>query len=135
VDIADALKKAKPEQKDRALSILLEGGLRPAFGALPKREMDLLVLEALIALGYIDKDPQVYDLVQRLRITRSRARALIYDRELRRQDTDSLDAMAIALLKRPLLQAQGYAIALEIENPYLADHIRNRVRSLGHVSG
>lgn len=42
--------------------------------------------------------------------------------------------MAIEALKRPLLQSQGYAIAIAIENPYLADHIRNKVTALGHVS-
>lgn len=130
----DALSKATAAQKADALAALLSGALDPALGALPKRELELLILEALIAIGYLDTEPKVYDMVQRLRITKSKARSLLYDRELRRLDDESLDAMAIGALKKPLLQSQGYAIALEIENPYLADHIRNRVTNLGHVS-
>lgn len=132
--LTETLNKATNAQKERALARVLEGALEPALGALPKRELELLILEALIEIGHIHHDPKVYDLVQKLRITKSRARALIYDRELRRQDEGSLDVMAVTALKRPMLQAQGYAIAMEIENPYLADHIRNRVASLGHVS-
>lgn len=134
MNITEALKKTPSSQKEKALSALLEGALTPALGALPKREMELLLLDALITVGYLDKDPKVYDMVQRLKITKGRARTLLYDLELRRQNETSLDEMVVAALKKPLLQGQGYAIALEIENPYLADHIRNRITELGHVS-
>ena len=134
MNLNTVLKKATKKQRDAALELILAGALNPALGALPKRELELLVLEALVMVGYLDSEPMVYDMVQRLRITKSKARSLLYDRELRRLDTSDLDEMAIEALKKPLLQSQGYAIALEIENPYLADHIRNRVNSLGHVS-
>jgi hypothetical protein len=42
--------------------------------------------------------------------------------------------MAIDVLKKQLLQSPGYAIAIEIENAYLSDHIRNKLSSLGHES-
>lgn len=87
-----------------------------------------------MTVGYLGPEPKIYDLVQRLRITKSRARSLLYDRDLRRLDTAALDAMAIEVLKKPLLQSQGYAIAIEIENAYLSDHIRIKISSLGHVS-
>jgi hypothetical protein len=41
---------------------------------------------------------------------------------------------AIQALKNPVLQPQGYAVALDIENPYLADHIRDRVKSRGFAT-
>lgn len=134
MNLDDALQRATTIQKEAALKLVLDGALSPALGALPKRELELLILDALIEVGYIDTDPKVYDMVQRLRVTKSRARSLLYERELRRLDSATLDVMAIEVLKAPRLQAQGYAIAVEIDNPYLADHIRNRVTSLGHVS-
>jgi hypothetical protein len=129
-----ALESATTAERDTALKTLLSGALKPAFGALPKRELELLFVEALVHIGFLRKTPEVFELVRQLRITKSRARSLLYDRELRRQDSDSLDGLALEALKKPVLQPQGYAVALEIENPYLADHIRDRVRSLGFAT-
>lgn len=132
MDIAKAVSTAKPATISIAMKKLLESATHPAFGSPTKRELELMVLEALIELGCAPTDPSVYDLVSALRVTKSKARALIYDRELRRQTPATLDLLAKEALKKPLLQAQGYAVALDIENPYLADHLRARVRSLGH---
>ena len=134
MDISSFLEKATPAQRDKALTTILSGALSPVLGALPKRELDLLFIEALVQIEYLDSNPAVYELVQKLRITKARARSLIYDRELRRQSPESLNQMAIEALKKPLLQNQGYAVALDIDNPYLADHIRDRVRSRGFAS-
>jgi hypothetical protein len=53
---------------------LLSGYLLPAFGALPKSEIDLLFLSALQRLGYISETPEIYELVSKLRVTRTKAR-------------------------------------------------------------
>lgn len=37
-------------------------------------------------------------------------------------------------LRRPLLQGQGYAVVLDIENPLLADHLRAMLRKMGHAT-
>jgi hypothetical protein len=134
MNIGEFLERASQTRRDRALKLLLSGALSPALGALPKRELELLILEALVEVEYVSGSPTAYELAQKLRITKSKARSLIYDRELRRQDTNSLDELAIAALKKPLLQNQGYAVALDIENPFLADHIRDRVRKRGFAS-
>lgn len=134
MDIDTSLKKASTDQVLQALRRLLFDAVTPAFGSPSKRELELAILEVFIGVGAIDKNPGVYDLVSGLRITKSKARALLYDRELRRQTPKTLDALARKALRTPLLQAQGYAVALDIENPYLADHIRARVRELGHAA-
>ena len=117
-----------------ALAEFLEGYLTPAFGALPKREIDLLVLELMEKLGLVDRNPSLYSLVQGLRVTRSKARNLLYDRELRRLNVDDLDARVRRALAHPLIQKQGELFVLEIENPLIADHLRARLQSLGHAT-
>ena len=133
-DIRLAVSAAEEEVVRDALSRLLHGATSPAFGTLTKRELELLLLEAAIAVGFLDQEPTVYAMVRGLRITRSRARSLMYDRELRRQSADSLDVLARRVLSRPLLQNQTYAVALDIENPLLSDHLRDTLRRLGHTS-
>lgn len=126
---------ALPEAKAKAvLAQLLERYLTPAFAALPKTEVELLVLDALEQVGAISADPQLYELVSKLKVTRPKARRLIYDRELRHSSSADLDAKVKALLKRPLLQKQGELFVLEVENPLVSDHLRDKVHQLGYVS-
>lgn len=126
---------ALPEAKAKVvLAQLLERYLTPAFAALPKNEVELLVLDALEQVGAISADPQLYELVSKLKVTRPKARRLIYDRELRHSSSADLDAKVKALLKRPLLQKQGELFVLEVENPLVSDHLRDKVQQLGYVS-
>lgn len=132
--LEDVLKKADPAVVRATLGALLTGVMTPAFGALPKRETDLLVLEALISIGYLDSNPELYALVRRLRTTKSRARALIYERELRQRDNADLDELVRVALRKPLLQKQGEVFCIEIENPLVADHVRALLKEVGHAS-
>ncbi len=126
---------ALPEANAKAvLAQLLERYLTPAFAALPKNEVELLVLDALEQVGAISADPQLYELVSKLKVTRPKARRLIYDRELRHSSSADLDAKVKALLKRPLLQKQGELFVLEVENPLVSDHLRDKVQQLGYIS-
>lgn len=126
---------ALPEAKAKVvLAQLLERYLTPAFAALPKNEVELLVLDALEQVGAISADPQLYELVSKLKVTRPKARRLIYDRELRHSSSADLDAKVKALLKRPLLQKQGELFVLEVENPLVSDHLRDKVQQLGYIS-
>lgn len=118
----------------KVLAELLDAYLEPAFGSLPKKEVDLIVLKALEDLGYLNKEPSLYELVSKLRVTRTKARNLIYDQDLRRLDDISLDIRVKEALKTPLLQKQGDLFVLEIENPLVIDHLRSKLQQLGHAS-
>jgi len=112
----------------------LEGYLSPAFGALPKKEIDLLVMKALEKIDYINRDPTLYELVQKLRVTRMKARNLIYDQELRRLNTAELDKRVKDALLHPILQKDGELFLLEIENPLVSDHLRSKIQKLEFIS-
>ncbi len=134
MDIRVVVNETDEASAKNILANFLESYMSPAFGALPKGEVELMVLTALVELGAIDSEPEVYELVSRLRITRSKARGLIYDRELRNSTTEELDEKVKTLLKRPLLQKNGELFILEIENPLVSDHLRSRVQRLRYVS-
>ena len=84
-----------------ALERFLKAYLTPSFGALPKREIDLEVLGVLIDIGYLSGEPTIYELISKLAVTRSKARSLLYDRELRRLDEDALDIRIKDALRNP----------------------------------
>lgn len=134
MDLDAIVRQAGDERSAIALKGLLQRFLDPAFGALPKSEIELLILNALEEVGAISSEPGVYELVSKLRVTRTKARKLIYERELRRLSVSELDSRVKNLLKRPIIQKSGDQFVLEIENPLISDHLRSKVQLLGHVS-
>ncbi len=134
MDIAALIANADADKVKNALSTLLGHYMNPAFGALPKNEVELLMLHCLRQLGAISPEPDVYELVSSLRVTRAKARGLIYNYELRQSNSSDLDRKLKALLKRPLIQKDGELFVLEVENPLLSDHLRAKVQKLGYLS-
>ena len=132
--IKECLNALSQDDLKDAAAEFLEGFCTPAFGALPKSEIELIVLRFLEKVGAISADPEVYELVSSLKVTRTKARNLIYERELRRLSPSQLDERVKSLLKRPLIQKSGEQFVLEVENPLVSDHLRSRVKNLGYVS-
>lgn len=134
MDIPAITTRAGHQRNKEALDHFLSQYLDPAFGALPKQEVELLVLKLLEDLGAIGSRPSIYDLVSKLKVTRAKARRLIYDRELRSRTSEELDEDIRAVLRRPIIQKRGDFFALEIENPLISDHLRAKIQVLGHVT-
>lgn len=58
--------------------------MQPSFGALPKKEVDLLVYRLMFDVGYANSEMLDFQAVSReLRISPARAKALYYDAQLR----------------------------------------------------
>lgn len=130
----DKLQALDAGQARAVLEALLRAYTQPVFGALPKSELEVAMLHALQTVGLLPAQPTLYELIATLRVTRPKARALLYALELRRSDAGSLDARLKALLREPLLLKNGELFGLEIENPLLADHLKARLQALGHAS-
>lgn len=134
MDLESIIGGKQKQEIQSVLCKLLRSYLKPAFGALPKREVDLIFLDSLVQLDAIDRDPAIYDLVSKLKINRSKARSLYYDYELRRTDNKQIECKAIEALKRPILQKQGELFVFEIDNPLISEHIRHMFREIGHAT-
>ncbi|WP_269218868.1 hypothetical protein [Brevundimonas vesicularis] len=119
-----------------ALRPLLMVATSPAFGAVSKRELELAVFEMFRELGVIERKASLFSLMTELRVTRAKASQLLFDIEVRSRgsDTDALDEeIRLALAETKFLK-DGDLFVLEIENPLVQAHLRNRLRELGHVS-
>lgn len=134
MEIRSIINNLDKNQCNEVLIRLLEGYLTPAFGALPKLEVELIILEALVELDAINPEPQSYELVSKLKVTRAKARKLIYERELRRLSKEDLDAKVKDLLLEPLVDRKGDQFILEVDNPLLSDHLRDTIQKLGYIT-
>ena len=91
MDIKTIVASASETDAKAALDYMLDAYMTPSFGALPKSEVELIMLNVLEKLGAISAEPELYELVAKLKITRSKARRFIYDRDLRRSTAEELD--------------------------------------------
>lgn len=133
MNIEDEIRKAGHARTAEALASFVEAFTTPAFGALPKSETDLLVLNLLVELGALSNDPQPYELMRALKVTRAKAQRLLYDRDLRQRSPAELDRAITELLLTVQPSRDGEFYTLNIENPVVAAHLAARVTRLGHV--
>lgn len=134
MDITTAVAALGDTRAKTALKRLLTTMVTPAFGALPKREIDLLVFDTLIDVGAISPTASTYELMTSLRITRAKANQLVFERAVRSRTATDLDAGVIAALAGARFEKAGEAFSIEIEDPLLHAHLKERLRRLGHAS-
>ena len=115
-----------------ALIKIFKSYLNPAFGALPKKENEIVMFQVLQELKIFDKNPDLYSLLSSLRLTRTKARNLLYESNLRK-DID-LESELLEILKNPILLRENDKVCLEIDNPLLIDHLKHSLKELNHIT-
>lgn len=136
MDIALALASLEEETLRAELAKFLADFMNPAFGSLPKREVELRVFNLMRNLGVIRDDATIYSLMTDLMVTRSKASQLLFDLEIRRHGSDRnrLDELVKQALVHTKFAKDGDYFVMEIENPLTLAHMRQRIRELGHFS-
>lgn len=119
-----------------AFANILERYLQPSFGSISKRDIDITIFMAMQDVDLLDKNPSIYEVMQALHITRSKARSLIYESTLRRAETEyNVDEkLKDALCKPVFLSGADKMIGIELDNPLLIDHLKFKLRKLGHIT-
>lgn len=134
MDIISELQQKEAEDVKSAFIDLLKSYLTPAFGSISKRDFDILLFMKLQELNVIDKNPEIYEIVSELRVTRAKARNLLYEAKLRVSSSADLDAELKELLVNPIFLKDQDKIGIEIGNPYLIDHLRFKLKKLNHIT-
>lgn len=112
-------------------SKLLSNLCSPAFGALPKKEIEILIFDTLRDIGYLSNEPEIYEIINKLHVTQSKARNLIYESGLRSLDENALDNQLLNIFKSPSFYKENDNICIELENPLLIDRIKNIIKQKG----
>ena len=73
-----------------------------------KHDIDLLIFDVMISLGIFDSTPSIYDVMRELKVTRNKARNLIYEHQLRSVENENqLLAELREVLRCPLLSRKS----------------------------
>lgn len=136
MDIGDALAEVGEEQLRTEIAGFLSDFMTPAFGSLPKREIELRVFDLMRSLGILKSEATIYGLMTDLMVTRAKASQLIFDLEIRRHGSDRarLDELVKQALIRTKFAKDGDYFVMEIENPLTLAHMRQKIRDIGHFS-
>lgn len=130
LDIPALLANKSEAQLKAALEHLLAAHTLPVFGAAKQVEHEVAALRALKMLGALPDNADEYTLVTTLRITKSKARNLLYQDALRTLTSpQQIDDALRALVMQPT-----DLILLEVPQPFLMDALRHRIRQLGFLS-
>ena len=137
-ELSKAIEQAAPDLLRTVSQRLLAAHFSPVFGAAKAIEHEVAAYEALRDLGILNHQPDEYELVMRLRVTKAKARNLLYQAQLRAlQDETVLENQLRELIANPLLDTgstKGTHWVLEVPSPLLMDALRNRIRRLRFVS-
>jgi len=112
------------ELNKKILKDLFDLYLNPSFGTLKQKEIDLFIFSKLIEISYLKKD--VFDIVSKLKITRQKARNLLYEYNLRL--SANLEEEYKNFLKNPIFEKDKDVIIFNIENPLLIDYIKAKLK-------
>lgn len=117
------------------VSVLLKPHASPVFGAVKVVEHEVAALDALRMLGYLAADADEYGLVEGLRVTKTKARSLLYQSALRQMDDASeVDDLLRGVIGKCVLCKDGDMFLFEVPQPLTMDRLRQRIRKLGFIS-
>lgn len=124
------------EEIARAFIELLKNYMTPSFGAMSKTLFEQHLLNTLRSLDVISQDPQPWELISSLKITRAKANNLLYGANLIKSDMndEALDKELRSLLGRLTYIEDGTMVSLQVDNPLMRDHIKAKLRDSKHVS-
>lgn len=119
----------------KAISKFICAYTEPSLGSMSKHDIDIMMFETMVSLGIIKEDASIYDIMRDLKVTRSKARSLLYEYKLRKtEDEGALRGELERIMEKPLLSNQSSSVQLEVDNPYLIDYIRNELKKLGYIT-
>lgn len=134
MNIHNCIKNIPAEKAKETLTVFISKYCEPAFGTMSKRDFEILMFMQLQELGIISLQPEIYDIVTLLKITRTKARNLLYEANLRRSDLQNQDEQLRQLLLNPVFIKDGDKIGIEIGDPFLVDHLKARLKKLKHIT-
>jgi len=132
--LTDKIKNIDSEKVKHEFLKLINQYISPSYGSMSKRDFDILLFQTLQNIGIIDKDPDIYDIIKNLKLTRTKARNILYEVKLRSSTTEELDEELKKLLLKPVFLKDNEKIMIDISNPFLIDHLKSKLKKLNHIT-
>lgn len=131
----NTISRATDDHVRQALQLMLRPHAAPVFGAAKTIEHEVAALNALKLLGHIEANADEFDLVEKLRVTKNKAKSLLYQAALRAAESDtSVDSALGNALKTTQVVRDGSMYLIEVPDPLTMDRLRKRIRTYGFLS-
>lgn len=111
-----------------------EGYFAIAFGTVGKSEVDQLVFDALVRVGLIDPNGAIYPIARVLKVTPAKARALLFQHQLRNADDAALDRQVLRTLADAKFSVDDKRLSFGVESPLIRTVIDARLKAAGIYS-
>jgi hypothetical protein len=121
----------------RFAELFRERYLSSPFASLTKGETDYVLFSCLVDSGYLDRTDPVFTIAQKLRVTPTKAKNLLYQYDLRTmndRESDQTAALASAIVVVGFTESddsEKEILTLGIENAYLRDVLIARLKKAG----
>lgn len=109
----------------------MEAYLATAFGALPKSEIDLLVFSTLVRLDIIEINRATYRIARALNITPAKARALLFQHQLRNVSEDETDHQIMIAITTARYWKDGDKLSFGISSPLVKAAVSAKMEERG----
>ncbi|HOJ64356.1 MAG TPA: hypothetical protein PLE45_08040 [Spirochaetota bacterium] len=129
--INESIEKIGIDELREILSDIIINFCNPAFGALPKKEIEIIFFDALKKIGILKNESEIYEIIEKLHISQTKARSLIYESGLRKFNESELDNLLLKIFKTPSFYKDGNFIYIEIDNPLLIDRLKYIIKIKG----
>jgi len=121
-----------PERAQTFARDFLRRFVSPAFGALSKTEVDILVFGLLVEAGAIEPRSQVYEIARDLNVTPAKARNLLFQWQIRNLgEGDAITDDLVTALRTVRFGKDGDLLSFGVESPLLREELRSRLKKLG----
>lgn len=110
-----------------------DGYFAVAFAATPKSEIDQLVFDALVKVKIIDPNGPIYTIARVLKVTPAKARSLLFQHQLRNDDSD-LDQAVLRTLSQAKFSVDDKRLSFGVESPLIRSVIEARLKAVGVFS-
>lgn len=131
----EEIKGENIKSSEEVLNTILDLYRKPSFGSMSKRDVDIMLFMAMQDRGLIGLNPQTYEVMQYLRVTRAKARNLIYEVALRRMESEAVLKQELHdILSKAVILKETDKVAIEIDNPLLIDYLRKELKELKHLT-
>lgn len=121
IDVRSAV--TKPAVGTKFAAAFVSGFLTPAFGSRSKTEVDLLVFSALVEAAAIDPEAPLFDIARALSISPARARALVFNWQLRTFSPTDLRTAFAKAIKKTRFAKDGTLLTFGIESPLVREEL------------
>ena len=132
--IIELIDSTEKEELATMLKLLIEPHSSPVFGAAKVIEHEIAMIKVLKKLGYLPETSDEYFLVEKLRVTKPKARSLLYQEALREKDDNVNDELRKVLINPRIKKDNNGFFLIEVPYPLTMDRLRSKVRTMGYLT-